>query len=91
MNAFSAFAIYFIIWWVSLFAVLSLGLRTQADSGSVEPGTTASAPAGRHMLRVAVINTIIATVIFAAFYWAYAIQGWRFDDLPNVLPSRQKP
>lgn len=88
MNAFSVFAIYFIVWWISLFAVLSLGLRTQQDAGTVEPGTTASAPAGRHMLKVALVNTVIATAIFAAFYWAYAVQGWRFDDFPNFLPSR---
>jgi predicted secreted protein len=88
MNAFSVFAIYFIIWWISLFAVLSLGLRTQQEAGTVETGSTASAPAGRHMLKVALINTVIATAIFAAFYWAYAIHGWRFDDLPNFLPSR---
>jgi predicted secreted protein len=88
MNAFSVFAIYFIIWWVTLFAVVSFGLRTQQDAGSVEPGTTSSAPAGRHMLKVALINTVIATAVFAAFYWAYAVRGWRFDDLPNFLPSR---
>jgi predicted secreted protein len=88
MNAFSVFAIYFIIWWISLFAVLSYGLRTQQDAGLVEPGTTASAPAGRHMLKVVLINTVIATAIFSAFYWVYAVQGWRFDDLPNFLPSR---
>lgn len=88
MNPVSAFAIYFIIWWISLFAVLSLGLRTQDDAGAIAPGTTPSAPSDRHMLRVALINTIIATAIFAGFYYTYAVLGLRFDDLPNFLPSR---
>jgi predicted secreted protein len=88
MNPISAAAIYFTIWWITLFAVLSFGLRTQDESGTVEPGTMPSAPAGRHMWRVALINTAIATAIFAAFYYLYAIRGLSFDDLPNYLPSR---
>ena len=89
MNPISAFAIYFIIWWVTLFAVLSFGLKTQDEAGSVTPGTHASAPAGRHVLRVFIINTIVATTIFAAFYYLFAVKGFTFDDLPNILPKRQ--
>ena len=85
MNPVSAFAIYFIIWWVTLFAVLSVGLKTQDEAGDVVPGTPASAPAGRHMLRVVLINTLIASVIFAAFYYAYAIRGWTLDDLASLF------
>lgn len=88
MNPVSAFAVYFIIWWVTLFAVLSVGLKTQDDAGQVIPGTPASAPAGSHLLRVFFINTIVATVLFAIFYYAFAIRGWTFDDLPNFLPTK---
>ncbi|RVM70376.1 DUF1467 family protein, partial [Sinorhizobium meliloti] len=28
MSVFSTFAIYFIIWWITLFVVLPLGVRT---------------------------------------------------------------
>ena len=87
MNPVSAFAIYFIIWWTSLFAVLSLGLKTQDEAGEIVPGTPASAPKGRHMLRVFLINTLIATVIFAGFYYLFAVKGWSFDDLPQMLPQ----
>ena len=34
------------------------------------------------------INTIVATVLFAMFYYAFAIRGWTFDDLPNFLPTK---
>jgi predicted secreted protein len=88
MNPVSAFAIYFIIWWISLFAVLSFGLKTQGETGVVVPGTPASAPAGRHLVRVFLINTLVATVLFALFYYAFAVRGWTFDDLPNFLPSK---
>ena len=88
MNPVSAFAIYFIIWWVTLFAVLSVGLKTQDDVGEVIPGTPASAPADRHLLRVFFINTIVSTVLFAIFYYLFAVRGWTFDDLPNFLPRK---
>lgn len=38
------FAVYFIIWWMTLFAVLPIGLRTQADDNDVVLGTVPSAP-----------------------------------------------
>jgi predicted secreted protein len=91
MNPVSAFAIFFIIWWVSLFAVLSLGLKTQDEAGSVVPGTPSSAPQGRHMLRVIMINTLIATLLFAVFYYVFAVRGWSFDQLPQIIPNSASP
>ena len=38
-------ALYFLIWWVVLFAVLPFGLKTQDEDGEVVPGTPGSAPA----------------------------------------------
>jgi predicted secreted protein len=87
MNPFSAFAVYFIIWWISLFAVLPLGLRTQDEAGSVVPGTHASAPQGPHMLRVIAINTLIATLLFGLFYYIFAVRGWSFDQLPQIIAA----
>ncbi len=87
MNPVSAFAIYFIIWWISLFAILSVGLKTQDETGEVVPGTSASAPQGSHMWRVVLINTLIATLLFAVFYYVFAVRGWNFDQLPQIIPS----
>jgi predicted secreted protein len=87
MNPVSAFAVYFIIWWISLFAVLSFGLKTQGEAGAVLPGTPASAPQGGHMWRVVLINTLIATLLFGAFYYIFAVRGWNFDQLPQIIPS----
>jgi predicted secreted protein len=87
MNPVSAFAIYFIIWWVCLFAVLSFGLKTQGETGAVVPGTPASAPQGAHMLRVVLVNTLIATLLFGVFYYVFAVRGWNFDDLPRMIPA----
>jgi predicted secreted protein len=64
-----AFAIYFVVWWISLFAVLPFGVRTQEEAGDVVEGTPKSAPAKFALGRVALINTVVAFVIFA-FIWA---------------------
>ena len=45
MSLTTAIAIYFIIWWVVLFAVLPFGVRSQEESGEVAPGTDPGAPA----------------------------------------------
>ena len=91
MNPISAAAVYFIIWWVTLFAVLPLGLKTQAEAGEVVPGTHESAPAKPRMLFVAGITTLIATLVFAAFWWFAIINGLRFDDLVRYLPEFMRP
>lgn len=65
MSLSLALALYFIIWWVTLFAVLPIGLRTQEEEGDVVPGTPESAPASPRLMRVVVINTVVATVVFA--------------------------
>ncbi|MGO7954779.1 DUF1467 family protein, partial [Rhizobium ruizarguesonis] len=38
------FAVYLIIWWMTLFAVLPVGLRTQAEDDDVVLGTVPRAP-----------------------------------------------
>ena len=44
MSLSTAIAIYFIIWWVVLFAVLPWGVRSQQESGDVVSGTDPGAP-----------------------------------------------
>ncbi|MBO6719513.1 MAG: DUF1467 family protein [Rhizobiaceae bacterium] len=88
MSWVSAAAIFFIIWWVVLFAALPFGLRTQDDEEDVTLGTTPSAPRGPHMARALVLTTVIAAIIFAAVYLAVAVYGLGFDDLPRIAPVR---
>ena len=77
MSLAFAIAIYFVVWWIVLFAVLPFGVRTQEEAGDVVAGTPPSAPAKFSLLRVVVINTIVAFVVFA-FIWA-AIEFDLFD------------
>ena len=60
MSWVSVAALYFIIWWLVLFATLPFGLKTQDDDEDVTLGTVSSAPKGPHMLRAVVRTTIVS-------------------------------
>ncbi|MFC5504720.1 MULTISPECIES: DUF1467 family protein [Hyphomicrobiales] len=76
MTFASAFAVYFVIWWTVLFAVLPFGIRSQVESGEVVEGTEPGAPALPGLMRKAVITTLIAAVVFL-FVW----YGWAALDI----------
>ena len=82
MSLSFAIAIYFIIWWTVLFAVLPIGVRTQAEDGAIVPGTPESAPAAPRLLRVVLLTTVISALVFAAL-WALIKYG--IVDLNNLL------
>ena len=64
MSIATVIAIYFIIWWVVLFAVLPWGIRSQEESGEVAPGTDPGAPAVHLIWRKLFWTTVIAAVVF---------------------------
>lgn len=68
-------ALYIMIWWMTLFAVLPIGVKTQGEAGEVVEGTPASAPATPRILRTMLINTIVATFAFA-FVWVALDRDW---------------
>jgi predicted secreted protein len=77
-----AIAIYLIIWWTVLFAVLPIGVRTQSEDGVVVPGTPESAPTAPRLLRVIVITTLISALVFAG---AWALVSYGVVDLRELL------
>ena len=87
MSMISIFAIYFILWWVVLFAMLPFGLKTQEEDGEVTLGTTPSAPKGAHMRAAVIRTTIVSGIIFAFFYVAVVYFGFSFNDVPRIGPS----
>ncbi|GAB1581789.1 DUF1467 family protein [Phyllobacterium phragmitis] len=87
MGIGSALAIYFIIWWTMLFALLPVGVRTQAEEGDITLGTTASAPARPRIWLAFFRTTIVSAIIFAAFYYATQVAGFGLDDIPRFFPE----
>jgi predicted secreted protein len=87
MAWFSVFAVFFVIWWLVLFAVLPFGLKTQDDEGEVTLGTVSSAPRGPHMLRAMLWATLVALVVCGLFYFVTRGLGLTFNDIPRIVPD----
>ncbi|MEO1701851.1 MAG: DUF1467 family protein [Pseudomonadota bacterium] len=87
MGWLSAFAIYFIIWWVTLFTVLPLGVRSQAEDSDVILGTESGAPINPRLGLKLLLTTGIAFLVFCVFYWLTVINGWGVMDIPSIVPD----
>lgn len=85
MSVTTALAIYFILWWLVLFAVLPWGVRSQDESGAVVPGSDPGAPAVPRLLARLAATTAISGLIFAALYAAYVYQVVTLDQLGDLL------
>jgi predicted secreted protein len=84
----TAIAIYFVVWWIVLFAILPFGMRAQADDNVVVTGTPASAPTRSHFGKAALRTTIVSAVLVGAFYLVFDTMGYSFNDIPFVAPER---
>jgi predicted secreted protein len=87
MSVTSMIVVYAVTWFMVFFIVLPLRFVSQADAGSVVPGTPASAPAGEVVRRKAWITTIAATLVWAVIC-GVILSGWisvRDFDLRGVL------
>lgn len=87
MSWVSALAVFFIIWWIVLFTMLPIDLRTQDDEGDVTLGTTSSAPGRPHMVRTLIRTTIAALAVFAVYFVTVEYLGLGFDNLPQIVPD----
>ena len=87
MTWVSVAAIYFILWWIVLFATLPFGLKTQDEDEDVTLGTVSSAPKGPHMLRAFVRTTIVSALILGGFYLLTKGFGLGLDDIPKIVPD----
>jgi predicted secreted protein len=71
MPVTTAVAIYFLIWWIVLFAVLPFGIRSQHEAGDMPPGTDPGAPAIPRLGRKLIWTTLVSAAIFATCYVIY--------------------
>ena len=65
MTITAALVLFSVIWFMVFFCVLPLRFQSQADAGSVVPGTPASAPADAQVGRKARITTIVTVMLFS--------------------------
>ena len=77
-----AIAIYVVIWWIVLFAMLPIGVRTQAEEGEVSPGTPESAPHRPRLLPKMLATKVVASIVFAAVYVIIVHRVITLDQIP---------
>ncbi len=82
MEPVTVLALYFILWWLSLFVILPFGVKTQDDEGDVTLGTVSSAPNKPLIIKKMIATTVLSAVLLGFFYWLVVIQGFSIDDIP---------
>lgn len=75
MGVMSALVLLAVCWFMTLFIVLPLVTRTQADDGDVVPGTHSSAPSNFKAKRAAWIVTFVSVPIWILLVIVIT-QGW---------------
>ena len=72
MTLTTALAAFFLVWWVTLFAVLPWGVRSQHEGGEMAPGTDPGAPTNFRLGQKLLWTTAVAVVIYAGCYLVYS-------------------
>ncbi|MEZ5764824.1 MAG: DUF1467 family protein [Xanthobacteraceae bacterium] len=85
MTISAGLAIYFVLWWVVLFAVLPFGIRSQHEDGEGAAGTDPGAPVVHGMGRKLIWTTLISLAIFGAAFAAYRAGWLELDRLSRFL------
>jgi predicted secreted protein len=78
-----AIAIYVVIWWTVLFAMLPIGVRTSEEAGEkASPGTVESAPHLPNLLPKMVATTVVSSIVFAVLYVIIVDHLITLDQIP---------
>jgi predicted secreted protein len=91
MPVTTGLAIFFLIWWIVLFAVLPWGVRSQEEGGEVAPGTDPGAPAIPGLRKKLVWTTLVSVVVFAACYVIYVERLVTLESLLAPFGLRMTP
>lgn len=68
-------ALYFVIWWILLFAVLPFGIRSQAEAGEVVHGSEPGAPALPALREKAIWTTFVASIVLVIAAAVFPLAG----------------
>jgi predicted secreted protein len=85
VTIYAAIGIYFVLWWIVLFAVLPWGVRGLHEAGEVEDGNDPGAPQTPWLLRKAIATSLISAVLFAAVYFFWEEALVLIDRLPPPI------
>jgi len=83
MSLVFGLAIYFIVWWIVLFAILPIGVRTSEEAGEeTARGFAESAPHRPRLLPKMLATTVISGIVFAGLYAIIVHHVITLDDIP---------
>jgi predicted secreted protein len=85
MSVTTALAIFFLIWWVTLFAVLPWGIQSQHEGHEIAPGTDPGAPTRARIGRKLLWTTVVALAIYAVCVIVYAEHWVTIDGLISLF------
>jgi predicted secreted protein len=85
-SAVLAAAIYFVLWWIVLFAVLPWGVKSQEEAGDISPGSDPGAPVRPLLLQKAIATTLVSAAIMAFGYAA-----WALGLIESIVPASLIP
>lgn len=85
MTLLSAAAIYFVLWWVTLFAVLPFGVKSQEESGTGAAGTDPGAPVLARMGWKVLWTTLVSGAIMIAGVWAHQRGYLNIERITRML------
>jgi len=69
--------VYLVIWWTVLFAILPLGVKSVENPGR---GQEHGSPERPQLVRKAVITTIVAAVLWIAFFFLHQTDLFSFRE-----------
>ena len=81
----TGFAIYFVVWWITLFLTLPFGVRSQHEDGVGSSGTDPGAPVASRMGRKLLWTTLLSAAIYAAGVTAYYEGLLNIDRLSKMM------
>ena len=83
MTIVTGAAVYFIIWWITLFMVLPFGVQRDTD---IRDGNDLGAPAKHGILFKMGVNTIIATALWLV---VFIIDIYDIVSIQDLTPSNR--
>ncbi|MFN3260842.1 MAG: DUF1467 family protein [Pikeienuella sp.] len=89
MSLTNGIVLYAVLWFVALYLILPLFVRSQEEAGEVEPGTPAGAPDQPLMKKKLIWTTIAAAVAWVAAFAFIESEILTVADIATVFSRPQ--
>ena len=90
MTITGAIVLFAVFWFLALYMILPLFVRSQEEAGEVEPGTSAGAPDQPLMKKKLIWATIAATVLWVVVFSIIESGVFSIDDISFLTPPSQR-